>query len=186
MTVRIIAGSFRGRQIAMPPAATTRPTSDRLRGSVFDILAHRFAMDFAAMTALDVFAGSGAYGFEFLSRGGNAVVFFDKAHSACAAIKTSITRLGVGARATLLQQDATQPDANRSKSRADLVFLDPPWHRGLVAPALHALCAGGWLTDACLAVIELAGDEPTPDLPLWRVVDARAAGAAKLVFAARD
>ena len=185
MALRIIAGRFRGRLLTMPPATHTRPTSDRLRETLFNILAHRFAFDFDGAYALDVFAGSGAFGFEFLSRGGTSVCFVEMARAAVSSIRTSITALDVKTQTQVLIQDALKLKTNTSDVRYNLIFLDPPYHKNFAQPALLRAEQSGWLSDDCLAVVEMGSDEPAPVFDGWQVEDTRAAGAAKLVFLRR-
>src|SRR5689334_19321207 len=159
--VRIVAGKHRGRTLTAPPGATVRPTSDRAREALFNILSHgRLAVrgiPFAGEAVLDAFAGTGAFGLEALSRGAAEAVFLEQAPDALATLRRNVAALGEDARARVIPGDATRPP--RAPSACALAFLDPPYRSGAAAAALTALDATGWLTPKALAVVELAARE---------------------------
>src|SRR5216683_4685004 len=156
--LRIVGGSHRGRRLVAPPGELVRPTSDRAREALFNILSHgNFAasgLPFAGRPVLDAFAGTGALGLEALSRGASAAVFIERERDALAALRRNIAALGEEDRAQIVAGDATRPP--RAALACAIAFLDPPYHSGLAASALSALTAAGWLTPDTLAVIEIA------------------------------
>ena len=182
--MRIVGGMLRGRPIRTPPGADTRPTSDRAREAIFNILAHApWAPALEDARILDLFAGSGAMGLEALSRGAASCLFVEQAEPALAAIRANLEALAASGRARLLRQDATRL-SRRPEQEApfDLAFLDPPYGKGLGEAALLALGAGGWLAEGAIAVLERAADEPRLDLPGFELLDQRRYGAAQVAF----
>jgi 16S rRNA (guanine966-N2)-methyltransferase len=182
--MRIIAGSHRGRRLVAPEGRSVRPTSDRAREALFNILAHGdFAAagsPFAGARVLDAFAGTGAFGLEALSRGAEAAIFLERDGVAVAALKRNIAALGEVARCRVYTVDATKPPTALAPCR--LAFLDPPYGEGLAAPALPALAAAGWLEPGALAVAEIGAREDLAAPEGFTLLDERRYGAAKLVF----
>lgn len=183
--MRIVAGRHRGRRLEAPAGGDIRPTGDRVREALFDILAHAaFAggggWTLAGVRVLDAFAGSGALGLEALSRGAAHATFMDTATAALAAVRRNADRLGEGERATLLRADPARPPA--APAPCALVLMDPPYRSGLAGPALQALKAQGWLAEDAIAVVELAAREDFAPPPGLVVADSRTYGAARLVF----
>jgi 16S rRNA (guanine966-N2)-methyltransferase len=185
--MRIVAGRHRGRRLLAPPGETVRPTSDRAREALFNVLSHgRLAAEgipFADAAVLDAFAGTGALGLEALSRGAAEAVFIEQDRDALATLRQNIGVLGEGARARIVPGDATRPP--RAPSACDLVFLDPPYRSGVAAGALGALDAAGWLAPGALAVVELAAREELTPPPGYFLLDERVYGAAHLLFLRR-
>ena len=182
--MRIVAGQFKGHPIVAPKTDATRPTSDRARESLFNILAHAdWAPDLEGARVIDMFAGSGALGLEAVSRGAVFCLFVETAHAARGAIRQNIDKLGLFGITRLHRRSATQlgPKPAGVGERFDLAFLDPPYDKGLVDPCLNALIAGDWLSDSALIVAETAAHETLPDGP-WEILDTRQSGAAKLWF----
>ncbi|MCQ8239340.1 16S rRNA (guanine(966)-N(2))-methyltransferase RsmD [Rhizosaccharibacter radicis] len=182
--MRIVAGAFRGRALSAPPGTGTRPTADRVRQALFDMLRHAdWAADArgAALEGpvLDGFAGTGALGLEALSRGASRAVFMERDRTALAALGTNIRACRCEERALVMAADMSRPPPARAGwNGIRLLFLDPPYNRGLVAPAIAALREGGWLDPAVLVVAEVGAAEPPPtEAPL--LMD-RAHGAARL------
>jgi 16S rRNA (guanine966-N2)-methyltransferase len=154
----VIAGAHRGRKLVAPPGEATRPTSDRARQALFDMLAHApWAAPLEGARVLDAFAGSGALGLEALSRGAAHATFMDTAKPAQGAIRANIEACREGTRTTLLPADATRPP--RAPAPCDLVFLDPPYRSGLLPRALAALAAQGWFAPDSVLCLEMAADE---------------------------
>ncbi len=186
--VRIVGGSHRGRRLVAPPGETVRPTSDRAREALFNILSHgNFAasgLPFAGRPVLDAFAGTGAFGLEALSRGASAAVFIEREREALARLRRNVGALGEGDRAHIVPGDATRPP--RAAFACALAFLDPPYHSGLAAPALGRLTATGWLTPDALVVIEVAAREELLLPEGFTLMDERIYGAARLVFLRRE
>jgi 16S rRNA (guanine966-N2)-methyltransferase len=178
--MRIVAGSLKGRRIEAPAGRDTRPTADRVRQALFDILVHSPLVELEGARVVDAFAGSGALGLEALSRGAAHCTFLEKDFKAAACIQANIKALGVEGETALLRLDATRPPA--APASCTLVFLDPPYRKGLVSPCLEALAARGWLADGALAVVEVGDDETVVPPPGFETADERGRGAAKLVF----
>jgi 16S rRNA (guanine966-N2)-methyltransferase len=182
--LRIVGGAHRGRRLVVPPGETVRPTSDRAREALFNILSHGdFAADglpFANRPVLDAFAGTGALGLEALSRGAAAAAFIENGRDALAALRRNVRTLDEEHRAHIVAGDATRPP--RAAFACAAAFLDPPYGSGLAASALPALAAAGWLAPEALVVIELAASESWPPLSGFTPLDERVYGAARLVF----
>jgi 16S rRNA (guanine966-N2)-methyltransferase len=186
--LRIVGGVHRGRRLAAPVGEAVRPTSDRAREALFNILSHgSFAasgLPFADRPVLDAFAGTGALGLEALSRGASAAVFIENGRDALAVLRRNIAALGEEDRAHVLTGDATRPP--RPAFACALAFLDPPYRSGLAGPALTAFAAAGWLTADALAVVEIAASEEFPSPAGFARLDERVYGAARLVFLRRE
>jgi 16S rRNA (guanine966-N2)-methyltransferase len=181
--MRIVGGKHRGRRIAAPPGEAVRPTSERAREALFNILAHgRFAPVpvFEDARVLDAFAGTGAFGLEALSRGARFATFIEKDRQAREALAANIKTLGESGRTRLLAADATAPP--RADGPYDLIFVDPPYHSGLAAPSLEALSRAGWIAREALIVVELAarGDFEPPEG--YVLLEQRRYGAGRLFF----
>ncbi|HIJ38346.1 MAG TPA: 16S rRNA (guanine(966)-N(2))-methyltransferase RsmD [Rhodospirillaceae bacterium] len=178
--MRIIAGRHRGRVLAAPDGSTTRPTADRVREALFNILAHG-RMDLRGSLVLDAFAGSGSLGFEALSRGAGHVFFMESEANALAIIAGNARKLGVAGEVTLLAANVLSPPTARQA--CDLLLLDPPYKSGLGHLALPALAAAGWLAAQSLVVVEVAaGEGYKSPLADFVISDERRYGAARLVF----
>ena len=160
--MRIVAGAWRGRGLIAPPGGHTRPTADRVRQALFDMLLHapwggRDAVEGAHV--LDVFAGTGALGLEALSRGAAHVTFIEHDRAALAALRANIAALHAEQSCTVLAIDAL---AAPSGHECNLIFLDPPYGGALVDRALQRLCAADRVAPAALIVAETGRDEPSP------------------------
>ncbi|HEY4203035.1 MAG TPA: 16S rRNA (guanine(966)-N(2))-methyltransferase RsmD [Devosiaceae bacterium] len=152
--MRIIAGKFRGKQLLSPSDDSIRPTSDRARESVFNILASRLGPQLDGKRVLDLFAGTGALGLEALSRGAAHVIFVDTGAEARGLIRDHIEAFGAGGVTKLLRRDATDLGAAGTMGPMQLVFLDPPYGKGLAEQALASLRDGGWLAPDAVLVVE--------------------------------
>ncbi len=161
--MRIIAGEFRGRRLAAlgkgDAKAHLRPTPDRVRESLFSLLASR--LDLQGLRVLDLFAGTGALGLEAVSRGAAQAVFVEKGKAGQRLIRQNIDTLGVADRARLIGTDATR--LGQAEERFDLVFLDPPYGKQLGARALDAAREGGWLAPDAFVVWEEDAPQPAPE-----------------------
>jgi 16S rRNA (guanine966-N2)-methyltransferase len=153
--MRIVAGQFRGRPLAAPEGAHTRPTSDRVREAVFNILEHGIA-DFAVpgVRVLDLFAGTGALGLEALSRGAAFCLFVEEDAAARGLIRRNIETLGLTGTTKVYRRDASNLGAAGNRGGFGLVFLDPPYEQDLAQRALISAAVGGWLAPGAVAVIE--------------------------------
>ena len=171
--MKIIAGRWKGRALAAPAGLNTRPTNIRARQAVFDILAHTPWCDLETAKVLDVFAGTGAYGLEALSRGAAAAAFIEISNPALAVLKMNIAACKAEA-VKIVAADALNPPVGTPH---DLVFLDPPYGKALVAPALAALTAKGWIAPGAVIVAELG---PGEILDVSEVLAERAHGKARL------
>jgi 16S rRNA (guanine966-N2)-methyltransferase len=183
--LRIVSGRFKGRAIVAPPGQATRPTSDRARQALFDTLAHAaWAPDLEGARVIDLFAGSGALGFEALSRGAAFALFVETDEAARGAIRENIDALDLFGATRVHRRDATDLGPRPASAGApfDLAFLDPPYRQGRGEPAIAELIAGGWLTPEALIVFERAAEEPALDVPGVAVIDARTWGAAQVMF----
>ena len=183
--MRIIAGSYRGRRLKAPRGTSVRPTADRVREALFNVLTHGRAggaLVPAAARVVDLFAGTGALGLEALSRGATHVTFIDNDAAALAALRANISVLGVIECTTVLARDATAPGAATPGGACALALLDPPYRSALAAPALAALAAAGWLTDAAVAAVELAAHEDVAPPEGFTTIEERRWGAAKVVL----
>jgi 16S rRNA (guanine966-N2)-methyltransferase len=156
--MRIVGGRLRGRNLAAPKSQAIRPTGDRLRESVFNILAHAYGDPVTGARVLDLFAGTGALGIEAISRGAAFALFIDDGAEARALIRQNVDALGLGQVTRVFRRDATRLGAAHPVEPFGLVFLDPPYRKGLAAPALTSLREGGWLTREALVVVEEAVD----------------------------
>ena len=152
--MRIIAGRFRGKHLIAPSDDSIRPTADRVRESIFDILSSRIGADFDGLRVLDLFAGTGAMGLEALSRGASGVVFVETSAEARGILRDHIEAFGIGGVAKLLRRDATALGPSGTMGAFDLVFLDPPYGRGLGEKALISARDGGWLAPDATIVLE--------------------------------
>ncbi len=186
--MRIVGGRNRGRRLVAPPGEAVRPTSDRAREALFNILSHGdFAaagLMFADRPVLDAFAGTGAFGLEALSRGASTAAFIESERDALAALRRNVAMLGESNRAHIVVGDATRPP--RAAFACALAFLDPPYNSGLAAAALSALAAAGWLAPDALIVIEVAAREALPAPAGFTIIDERVYGVARLVFLRRE
>lgn len=156
--MRIVGGRLRGRSLATPKSAAIRPTADRLREALFNILAHAYGNPVAGARVLDLFAGTGALGIEAVSRGADFALFIDDAAEARALVRANVEALGLGGVTRIFRRDATRLGAAHPVEPFSLIFADPPYGRGLAETALAAARDGGWLTPDALVVVEEAAD----------------------------
>lgn len=182
--MRIVGGAFKGRAIVAPSGRDTRPTSDRARESVFNVLAHAdWSAGIEGRRVLDLFAGSGALGLEAMSRGAAFALFVETDAAARGAIRDNIEALGLFGATRIHRRDATDLGAKPAGlgEPFDLVFLDPPYAKHLGERALERLGEGGWITPDALIVLEV-GAEESPVTPAFERLDERGYGAAKVLF----
>lgn len=152
--MRIVGGRLRGRRLAAPKSPAIRPTSDRLREALFNVLAHAYGDPVTGARVLDLFAGTGALGIEAASRGAAFVLFIDQAVEARALIRENVAALGLGGSARIFRRDATKLGPAHPLEPFSLAFLDPPYGKGLAEGALACARDGGWLAPGALIVIE--------------------------------
>ena len=185
--MRIVSGKYKGQVLIAPSGRMTRPTSDRARESLFNIIVHAsWAPSLEGAAIIDLFAGSGALGLEALSRGAASCLFVETDASARGAIRTNIDTLGAHGLARIHRRSATALGTRPATVPApfDIAFLDPPYEKNLAIPALTSLHEGDWLTDAALVVVETAAREAL-EYTGWEVLDTRAQGTARLTFLRR-
>ena len=183
--LRIVAGRHRGRRLAAPEGQATRPTAERVRQALFDMLWHapwagRAAVEEARV--LDAFAGTGALGLEALSRGAAHASFIEPDRAALAALRRNVATLGEDHRARVIPGDATRPPP--APAPCSLLLLDPPYGKDLVPRALAVLEQAGWIAPEALVAAEVAKADPL-EVPGFTEVAERAHGAARLVFLRR-
>jgi 16S rRNA (guanine966-N2)-methyltransferase len=152
--MRIVGGRLRGRALAAPKSAAIRPTADRLREAIFNILAHAYDDPVTGARVLDLFAGTGALGLEAVSRGAAFALFVDDAAEARALIRPNVEALGLGGKTRVFRRDATRLGPVHPVEPFSLVFADPPYGLGLAEKALAAAREGGWLAPDALVVVE--------------------------------
>jgi len=183
--LRIVSGEFRGKALVAPPGQATRPTSDRARQAIFNILEHAaWSNGLRDARVIDLFAGSGALGFEALSRGAAFCLFVETDEAARGAIRENVDAMGLFGRTRVHRRDATQlgqrPGADGPAF--DLAFLDPPYGKGLGETALTRLAEGGWLAPGAVVVFERGAEEPPLEAPGYDQLDVRDYGAARVWF----
>ena len=182
--MRIVGGRFRGRPLAAPAHEGTRPTSDRVRESVFNILAHgipKFSLEGAKV--LDLFAGTGALGLEALSRGAAFCLFVEEEAEARAVIRRNVEAFGLTGITKIFRRDATALGSAENRGTFGLVFLDPPYGKGLAERALTSAATGGWLAPDAVAVMEERKDAAIA-LPVdFTAIDRRTWGDTQVLFA---
>jgi len=154
--MRIVGGRLRGRALAAPKSQAIRPTADRLREALFNILVHAYGDPVSGARVLDLFAGTGALGLEALSRGAAFALFIDDGAEARALLRENVAALGLGGVTRIFRRDACKLGPAHPIEPFSLAFLDPPYGRGLAEAALASARAGGWLTPAALIVVEEA------------------------------
>lgn len=187
--MRIVSGQFRGKNLTSPLGLATRPTSDRARQAIFNIIEHASWRPYILpenAAVLDVFAGTGALGLEALSRGAAEAVFIEQSVEALKALRQNIDSMKLGPRAEVLRLDALHPPP-RPATRAPrtLVFLDPPYGKNLGYAALHALAGKNWLAPGCVCVMEMSKKQPEPLPAGFTLADTRHYGVAEVRFLIR-
>jgi 16S rRNA (guanine966-N2)-methyltransferase len=176
--MRVIAGKFRGKQLIAPADDSIRPTADRVRESIFDILTSRLGASFDGLRVLDLFAGTGAMGIEALSRGASGVVFVETGAEARGLIRDHIELFGAGGVTKLLRRDATALGPSGTMGGFDLIFLDPPYGQNLGEKALTSAREGGWIAPGATLVLEDSREAEVVLPPGFVLDDRRVYGAA--------
>lgn len=182
--MRIIGGSLRGRALQAPSGEGTRPTSDRTREAVFNLLLHAsWAPSLQGARVLDLFAGSGAMGLEALSRGAAFSLFVETEAHARGAIRSNVESLGLFGSTRIHRRDATDLGVKPAGLGVpfDLVFADPPYRKGLLEECLPRLLPGGWILPTALVAAETAAEEDVR-IAGFHILDQRTYGAAKITF----
>ena len=158
--MRVVGGNLSGRRLASPKSDAIRPTTDRARESLFNILKHSYPGAVEGARVLDLFSGSGALGIEAVSRGASYCLFVEEAAGARALIRENVESLGLQGRTRIFRRDATHLGPIGTMQPFNLVFADPPYGRGLGEKAVASALVGGWLTADALIVVEEAAATP--------------------------
>jgi 16S rRNA (guanine966-N2)-methyltransferase len=180
--MRIVGGRLRARGLAGPRSSAIRPTSDRLRESLFNILQHGYGLPTAGCRVLDLFAGTGALGLEAISRSAGHALFVDNAAEARGVIRANIEALGLTGATRVLRRDATDMGRAGTMAPFSLVFCDPPYGRGLGEAALASAAAGGWLAPEAVCVLEERADVEIALPPGFELLERREIGESQLQF----
>lgn len=181
--MRVVGGTLRGRPLATPEHAGLRPTSDRVREAVFNILAHGIdGFDMEGARVIDLFAGTGAQGIEALSRGARYCLLVEDDAQARALIRRNVESFGLTGVTRIWRRDATDLGPAGNMQPFDVAFLDPPYGRGLGEKALAALTEGNWLAPGALAVLEERAGVPVSPPPAFTELDRRTWGDTEVYF----
>ena len=183
--MRIVGGRCRGRTLAGPKSQAVRPTGDRLRESLFNILAHAYGDPVTDARVLDLFAGTGALGLEAISRGAAFALFVDDGAEARALIRQNVDTLGVGGVTRIFRRDATKLGPAHPVEAFSLAFLDPPYGKGLAEKALAAARDGAWLVKDALVIVEEAADAGFKAPDGYEEIERRRYDDSELVFLRR-
>jgi 16S rRNA (guanine966-N2)-methyltransferase len=180
--MRIVAGKFRSQRIEAPKGLATRPTSDRVRQALFNVLEHGAPQcDFTGARVLDLFAGSGALGLEAMSRGARFCLFVEESAEARASIRRNVEALSLTGVTKIWRRDAARLGEAGTMQPFDLIFLDPPYGKGLGLRALQSAAAEGWIRDGAIAVLEERADAEVELPEAFQELDARNYGETKIV-----
>jgi 16S rRNA (guanine966-N2)-methyltransferase len=183
--MRITAGKFKARTLAAPRNASVRPTSDKVRQAIFNILDHKdfgFPFMLEGARVVDLFAGTGAMGLEAVSRGARYCLFVDDAAASRALIRENVEAFGLTGATKIWRRDASALGPLDTLSPFDLAFLDPPYRKNLLTPALVGLRDGGWLNSPALIVAEMAQGEDIPSTDGYEMLDDRVYGDTRAVI----
>ena len=181
--MRIIAGKYRGRKLETPSDMDVRPTTDKMRERIFSMLQHARYTALHGANVMDVFAGTGALGLEALSRGAAHVTFVEKSPKSIALLNKNIAGIKVEQDTTLIKSRATS--LKPATTPCDIIFMDPPYGRDLLAPSIACLLEGGWFAGGGVIVAEMHSDEAF-DLPDGlTLIDERKQGIQRVVFLGR-
>ena len=180
--MRIVGGRFRGRPLVGPHSRAIRPTSDRLRETLFNVLTHAYVDPISGARVIDLFAGTGALGLEALSRGADFALFVDKEGEARALLRENVERLGLGGQTRIFRRDAAALGDAPPGPGFNLAFLDPPYGVGLAESALASLQRGGWLADGALCIVEEEASVALTPPQGFALLERRQQGETQLVF----
>ncbi|MBD9592613.1 MULTISPECIES: 16S rRNA (guanine(966)-N(2))-methyltransferase RsmD [unclassified Ensifer] len=180
--MRIVGGEFRGRSLANPKSNDIRPTTDRTRESLFNILSHSYPDALDGTRVLDLFAGTGAVGFEALSRGCRHALFVEQGVEGRGLIQTNVETLGLQGRAKVFRRDATSLGGVGTMEPFHLVFADPPYAKGLGEKALESAAIGNWLVPGALVILEERADVQPAPVAVFENLDVRVFGDTRMHF----
>ena len=184
--MRVVGGRLKGRNLASPSSQAIRPTADRLRESVFNILIHAYDNPIEGARVLDLFAGTGALGIEAVSRGAAFALFVDNGAEARALLRANVEALALGGVTRIWRADATKLGSAPAGGPFALAFLDPPYGQALAGPALASLVGGGWLEPNALCVVEEAEKVEIVAPDGLALIDERTYGDTKIMILQRD
>ena len=179
--MRIVGGRFGGRPLKGPGTDAIRPTSDRLRESLFNVIEHGYG-GVVGLRVIDLFAGTGALALEAVSRGAKFALLVDDGSAARAAMRGNVETLGLGGETRIYRRDATKLGPAPAGEPFDVAFLDPPYGKGLAERALVSLHDGGWLRSGALVVVEEAASATIAVPPGYAMQETREAGDTQLLF----
>lgn len=174
--MRIVGGEFRGRALATPRDQSIRPTTDRTREALFNVLTHRYADHLEGARVLDLFSGTGALGLEAISRGAAHCTFIEESVEGRGLIRTNVEALGLQGRTKLFRRDATRLGEAGTIQPFNLLFADPPYGKSLGEAALQSARQGGWLAPGALCVVEETADVTFNPGEGFELVDERSYG----------
>jgi 16S rRNA (guanine966-N2)-methyltransferase len=180
--MRIVGGRLKGRVLKGPSSNAIRPTSDRLRETLFNILAHAYGDPVEGARVIDLFSGTGALAFEALSRGAAFAQMVDDSDQARALIRANTDALGLGGVVKLFRRDARKLGGVAPGGAFSLAFLDPPYGLGLAEPALASLAGGGWLTEHALVIVEELSEAQIALPPGYALLETRRYDDTQLIF----
>lgn len=178
--LKIISGHFRQKRLYLPDEKTTRPTMDRVREAIFNILVHQYRIHFDQITVLDAFAGSGAMGLESLSRGAKHIYFVEQDVKVRTVLEKNIKLLLGQNQTTVLGMDVLK--LGKATQAVDLVFLDPPYKSALIEPVCFHLYKQGWIFDETLFCIESSSKNIPNSIPLFNQLEQRRYGQSGISF----
>lgn len=184
--MRIVGGAHKGLRLATPKSRSIRPTGDRVRESLFNVLQHGFALNADGLRVLDGFAGTGALGLEALSRGAAFAVFIDTEIEARALIRQNVERSAAGGVTRIFRRDATRLGPIGKLAPFDLGFFDPPYRMGLGEKALASARDGGWLRAGALCVLEEDSKAEVEIPERFSLKDQRTIGDTQMLFLRLD
>jgi 16S rRNA (guanine966-N2)-methyltransferase len=180
--MRVVGGRLKGRNLASPSSQAIRPTADRLRESIFNVLMHAYDNPIEGARVLDLFAGTGALGIEAVSRGAAFALFVDNGAEARALLRNNIEALGLGGVTKVYRRDAANLGPAHPVEPFSIAFLDPPYGKGLAEQALASLRDGGWLVPGALVVVEEAKAAAFTTLEGFEELERRAYDDTEFVF----
>ena len=180
--MRVVGGKFRGRRLAEPKSQAIRPTTDRNRESLFNILTHHWPEKMNDSRVLDAFAGTGALGCEAVSRGARFAMFIENSVEGRGLLRDNIETLALTGNTKVLKRDATRPGPIGTMAPFDLVFADPPYAKSLGEQAVSALLEHGWFADGALLVLEEHRDHMPALMDGFEKVDERQFGETSIGF----
>ena len=180
--MRVVGGTLRGRPLSTPKTDAIRPTTDRTREAVFNVIAHRYGDLLDGGRVLDLFAGTGALGLEALSRGASYGVFIEESAEGRGLIRTNVEAFGLSGRTKIFRRDATRLGEAGTLQPFDIIFADPPYAKGLGEKALTAAREGGWLKPGALCIVEESAATPFQPPAGFTLEDRRDYGDTSVAF----